>query len=119
MTSTEIWLRLISIGSLGGEEMRDVAEKLSRQTVIDNGSAREAGLSAKRAEKFVALSECELESSLKWLEQPGHHLLTAHHPLYPPLLRTLPDYPGALFVKGSLDVLTTLQLAVVGSRAPS
>lgn len=119
MTSTEIWLRLISIGSLGGEEMLDIAEKLSCQTVIDTGSAREAGLSAKRAEKFVALSECELESSLKWLEQPGHHLLTVHHPLYPPLLRTLPDYPGALFVKGSLDVLTTLQLAVVGSRAPS
>lgn len=119
MTSTEIWLRLIHIGPLCGDAMLDVASQLSKQTTIDGVTLREAGLSAAQAGRFLALSEGELERSLVWLEQPGNHLLTADHPLYPPLLRTFPDYPGTLFVTGNLEALNAVQLAVVGSRAPS
>ena len=119
MTSTEIWLRLIHIGPLCGDAMLDIASQLSKQTTIDGVTLREAGLSAAQAGRFIALSEGELERSLVWLEQPGNHLLTADHPLYPPLLRTFPDYPGALFVTGNLEALNAVQLAVVGSRAPS
>ncbi|MBS3050474.1 DNA-protecting protein DprA [Enterobacter mori] len=119
MTSTEIWLRLIHIGSLCGDAMLEVASQLSKQTTIDGVTLREAGLSATQAGRFLALSEGELERSLVWLEQPGNYLLTADHPLYPPLLRTFPDYPGALFVTGNLEALNAVQLAVVGSRAPS
>ena len=119
MTSTEIWIRLIHIGPLCGDAMLELASQLSKQTTIDGVTLREAGLSAAQAGRFLALSEGELERSLVWLEQPGNHLLTADHPLYPPLLRTFPDYPGALFVTGNLEALNTVQLAVVGSRAPS
>lgn len=119
MTWTEIWLRLIHIGSLCGDAMLEAASQLSKQTTIDGVTLREAGLSAAQAGRFLALSEGELERSLVWLEQPGNHLLTADHPLYPPLLRTFPDYPGALFVTGNLEALNAVQLAVVGSRAPS
>ena len=119
MTSTEIWLRLIHVGPLCGDAMLDIASQLSKQTTIDGVTLREAGLSAAQAGRFLALSEGELERSLVWLEQPGNHLLTADHPLYPPLLRTFPDYPGALFVTGNLEALNAVQLAVVGSRAPS
>ncbi|WP_448669979.1 DNA-protecting protein DprA [Enterobacter mori] len=119
MTSTEIWLRLIHIGPLCGDAMLDVASQLSKQTTIDGVTLREAGLSAAQAGRFLALSEGELERSLVWLEQPGNHLLTADQLLYPPLLRTFPDYPGALFVTGNLEALNAVQLAVVGSRAPS
>lgn len=94
MTSTEIWLRLIHIGSLCGDAMLEAASQLSKQTTIDGVTLREAGLSATQAGRFLALSEGELERSLVWLEQSGNHLLTADHPLYPPLLRTFPDYPG-------------------------
>ena len=119
MTSTEIWLRLINIGSLYGDAMLDVARKLQLQTTLDSMAVRDAGLSAQHARKFFSLGESELERSLRWLEQPGNHLLPATHSLYPQLLRTIPDYPGALFVRGNVHVLKSLQLAVVGSRAPS
>lgn len=119
MTSTEIWLRLIHTGSLCGDVMLEAAARLQKQEHLNVLVAREAGLTAKQAERFFALDESELERSLVWLEQPGHHLLTANHPLYPPLLRTIPDYPGALFIKGNPEALNTVQLAVVGSRAPS
>ena len=119
MTSTEIWLRLIHTGSLCGDGMLEAAARLHKQTNIDVPAVINAGLSAKQAIRFFALEESELERSLKWLEMPGNHLLTANHPFYPPLLRTIPDYPGALCVKGNLATLNTVQLAVVGSRAPS
>ena len=35
MTPTEIWLRLINIGSLYGDAMLDVAQKLHHQTTVD------------------------------------------------------------------------------------
>ena len=119
MTSTEIWLRLINVGSLCGDAMLKVALRLLKQATIDGTAVRESGLSAKQAGRFFALDEQELERSLMWLEQTDNHLVTANDPLYPPLLRTIPDFPGALFVKGNLDALNTVQLAVVGTRAPS
>lgn len=119
MTSTEIWLRLIHTASLYGDVMLEAASQLQQQERIDTLVVRKAGLTARQAERFFAPEKSELERSLRWLEQPGHHLLTASHPLYPPLLRAIPDYPGALFVKGNPETLNTVQLAVVGSRAPS
>ncbi len=119
MTSTEIWLRLIHTGSLCGDQMLAAAARLLMQTRIDDAVVRDAGLSTKQAQQFFALNESELQRNLVWLEQPENHLLTADDPRYPPLLRTIPDYPGALFIKGNPEALNTVQLAVVGSRAPS
>lgn len=119
MTSTEIWLRLINTGSLCGDQMLAAAAWLHMQARIDDAVVRDAGLSTKQVQRFFVLNESELQRNLAWLEQPENHLLTADDPRYPPLLRTIPDYPGALFVKGNPEALNSVQLAVVGSRAPS
>lgn len=119
MTSTEIWLRLMNAGDLCGDAMLLAAQNLAQQTNIDDFALAEVGLTVKQASKFLSLKEAELERSLNWLEVPDHYLVSADSPLYPPLLRTLMDYPGALFVKGNISVLTSYQLAVVGSRSPS
>ncbi|MCI1900675.1 MAG: DNA-protecting protein DprA [Enterobacter sp.] len=119
MTSTEIWLRLMNAGDLCGDAMLLAAQNLAQQTNIDDFALAEVGLTVKQASKFLSLKEAELERSLNWLELPDHYLVSADSPLYPPLLRTLMDYPGALFVKGNISVLNSYQLAVVGSRSPS
>ena len=119
MTSTEIWLRLINIGSLYGDAMLEIAQRLLRQATVDAEAVNASGLSPKHAVKFFSFSESELERSLEWLEHADNHLLTADDPRFPPLLRSIPDFPGALFVRGRVDVLNSMQLAVVGSRAPS
>ena len=119
MTSTEIWLRLINIGDLCGDTMVMAAQRLTRRENIDEAVLTEAGLTKKQTSKFMSMKEADLERSLKWLEIPGHYLICADSPLYPQRLRTLSDYPGALFVKGNVDVLNSVQLAVVGSRSPS
>jgi DNA processing protein len=66
-----------------------------------------------------AASHAILESDLSWLKAPDRHLLPLTSPHYPPLLAALPDAPPALYVRGSLEVLATPQLAIVGSRHPT
>ena len=77
MTSTEIWLRLINIGSLYGDAMLEIAQRLLRQATVDAEAVNAAGLSPKHAVKFFSFSESELERSLEWLEHTDNHLLTA------------------------------------------
>ena len=56
MTSTEIWLRLMHTGSLCGDVMVEAAARLQRQEGIDTLVLRNTGLTAKQAERFVALN---------------------------------------------------------------
>ena len=60
-----------------------------------------------------------VETDLRWLEQPGHHLLRLGEPAYPALLATLADAPPLLFVRGDPEALAQAALAVVGSRNPT
>jgi len=60
-----------------------------------------------------------VETDIKWLEQPNHHLLTLHHPDYPPLLREIHNAPPVLFIHGDSALLSSKQLAIVGTRNPS
>lgn len=60
-----------------------------------------------------------IEADLRWLERPGHHVLTLNDPRYPPLLKEIHGAPPVLYVRGDVGVLGALQLAVVGSRNPS
>lgn len=62
---------------------------------------------------------CERAEYERWAQQPNQHLLPRADPRYPPLLREIPDAPPLLFVRGSTDVLSLPQLAIVGSRRPT
>ncbi len=53
------------------------------------------------------------------MQKSGTRLLPLSDPLYPPLLRQIPDPPIALFVRGDATLLSEPQLAMVGSRNPS
>ena len=119
MTSTEIWLRLMNVGDLCGGTMLGAAQNLATRESIDETTLKNVGLTMKQARNFLCVKEAELERSFNWLERAGHYLIPADSPLYPARLRSLSDYPGALFVNGSIDVLSSFQLAVVGSRSPS
>jgi DNA processing protein len=60
-----------------------------------------------------------LDADLEWLAAPGHHLLPLTSPHYPPLLANTTGAPPALYVRGTIEVLSTPQLAIVGSRNPT
>ncbi|MCU6667868.1 DNA-protecting protein DprA [Enterobacteriaceae bacterium H4N4] len=119
MTSTEIWLRLINIGELYGDRMVLIAQKLQREAHLDSAVLAAAELTQKQNERFFSCSPRDIERSMNWLAEPGHHLICADHSSYPPQLRAIADFPGALFVRGNPSILESLQLAVVGSRSHS
>ncbi|MWL75517.1 DNA-protecting protein DprA, partial [Escherichia coli] len=74
MTSTEIWLRLIDIGELYGERMVLLAQRLQQEGHIDTAMLLTLGLTKKQTEKFFACAPHVIESSLRWLDEPDHHL---------------------------------------------
>ena len=60
-----------------------------------------------------------IEKDLLWLESPDHLAITIQDPGYPKRLKEIPDPPPVLFVRGSPELLSMPQIAIVGSRNPS
>lgn len=60
-----------------------------------------------------------IEKELEWTAVPGNFCLRLHQAEYPSLLKEIADPPPLLFVQGRLEIISSLQLAMVGSRNPS
>lgn len=58
----------------------------------------------------------QTDRDLRWLDAEGHHLIVKGEPGYPSLLAEIADAPLLLFVAGDPTVLTSDQMAIVGSR---
>jgi DNA processing protein len=72
------------------------------------------------ARAFLALpDEAAIDADVAWLETSGAHLVPCTSPHYPPLLAQTSRAPAALYVLGSVAALSSPQLAIVGSRAPT
>ena len=119
MSPEEFWLRLMSVLSLSGEKMAQAA-RYYRLTPDEPATVlRLAHFNENQKKQFLSFPANQVEATLRWLEQPHHHLLTVEDHAYPEPLRAISDYPGALLITGNKAALTTPQLAVVGSRAHS
>lgn len=116
------WLILLHAPGVGP---RNYAHLLAQFTTPQ--AARRASRSALQAlgcgavtvDYLAADTWPEVERDLAWLADTDNHALTLHDPAYPPLLRQLSDAPPVLFVRGAVEVLSTPQLAIVGSRNPT
>ncbi|NDO83493.1 DNA-protecting protein DprA [Citrobacter sp. NCU1] len=119
MTHIEVWLRLMRVSEMYGDTMVRMANFLINQTHIDSALLHNAGFSIRQAERFLTLPQKELDIAQDWLTRPHHYFITTESKYYPPQLRAIEDYPGALFVAGGPECLDSIQLAVVGSRSHS
>jgi DNA processing protein len=63
--------------------------------------------------------ERAVAADLEWLSESGTVIILSTDPGYPPLLRQTAGAPAALYVQGSVPLLATPQLAMVGSRSPT
>lgn len=77
------------------------------------------GLSDQTVTAITRPDEKKLDSDLKWLSQPNHHLLCWDDESYPALLRRISSPPAALFIDGDPGCLWQPQIAVIGSRNPT
>jgi len=118
------WLNLSRIPSLGGHEVSALLERFGTVDAIFAARRAElAELLPERAQAVAAIlagSDSErVDAELRWLEEPGNHLMTLGDADYPLLLREIADPPVCLFVRGARDLLMQPQLAIVGSRNPT
>lgn len=59
-------------------------------------------------------------TDLTWLAAcPRHHIIAYEDALYPALLREIPRPPRVLYASGNIQLLSSPQLAIVGSRKPT
>ena len=70
-------------------------------------------------EFLTSPDEAALRSDLEWIEASGTQLISCADADYPPLLAQTTGAPAVLFVLGSLQALSSPQLAMVGSRSPT
>ncbi|WP_426446209.1 DNA-protecting protein DprA [Siccibacter colletis] len=119
MSPTEIWLRLMAVQSMNGEQMRCAANFMLSGAMKITDIAFCPQVTAAQAAQFCKPSEKDIDAALGWLDLPNHALLTVDDPAYPPQLRAIDWFPGAIFVAGDTKLLSQTQLAVVGSRNQS
>ena len=116
------WFALLRAPACNSTLLVQLLEVFRRPTAIfeaDEQSLRGAGLAGPALEYFLSPDWAGVERDLRWLGQPGTHLITISDPGYPLVLRQIADPPPALLVRGHPSALNNVQLAIVGSRNPS
>ncbi len=57
-----------------------------------------------------------VETTLRWLEHPNHHLLALGDTAYPEVLLHIDEPPTVLYARGRIELLSAPSFAIVGSR---
>ncbi len=113
-----LWLHLTNIPGIGPVK----GAKVLQYAAVAEFSPKmltDAGWSQHQIECWTNFSLDQYQSVLKWADSDNHHILHVDHPAYPPLLRHIVGAPLVLFVIGDADLLSSQQIAMVGSRHPS
>lgn len=61
----------------------------------------------------------QIEDSIQWAEHPNQSIITFQDPTYPSLLKEITHPPPILYIRGNPSILSSPQIAIVGSRYPS
>ena len=118
----EYWLALVrapSVGPITFIRLMTHFGSPRRVFEADQSEWRELKLKEKLQNYLQNPDWFAVEKDMQWLEQPNNHLLTFDHPDYPPQLREIADPPPLLFIHGDAALLSSKQLAIVGTRKPT
>ena len=110
------YVRLAAVTGMTGKRWIDVAQQTGGQ-VADKEQLIRLGLDASQRQQYYDFSAKKLPELYDWLAQsPAHHLITALDAAYPARLKETSRFPPLLYIHGDPAVISTHQLAVVGSR---
>jgi DNA processing protein len=117
------WLALRMATGLGTRKAGQLIATFRTPQAIFQASRSEltaAGLAPAVAQSIA--SGCAFEDAVTQKEkllQAGAELLPITDPRYPPRLKEIFDPPPLLYVRGRVDLLGSLMLAIVGTRRPT
>lgn len=117
------WLALRLVPGLGARTAGKLLDRFRTPQAILRASRTEleaSGVAGSVAQSIA--SGCSFEDAAAQQEkmlEAGVALVTVSDPRYPARLREIFDPPIVLFARGSIDLLASLMLAVVGTRRPT
>ena len=117
------WLALILVPGLGTKKIATLLERMRTPQAIFRASPNElqgAGLSGAVARSVS--SGCSFEEAAdqqRKVREAGATLITMGDARYPELLRGIYDPPAVLFARGRVELLSSVCVAVVGTRHPT
>ena len=116
MTQQEVWLRLSEVRGLGAARLCELVDELIHRDRHTPTLLASLGFSDAQIAAYLHPRSIDIMASLKWEEQEDQHLIPFGSDSYPALLKQIASPPRLLYVKGSLELLNSPQLAMVGSR---
>ncbi|MBA7606899.1 hypothetical protein ES703_14050 [subsurface metagenome] len=119
----EAYVDLLSVEGLGQTRIARLMEILgSAEEILARSKAEltQAGVPQKIAARIASYSRSkEAADDLKCLERCGARIVTSLDENYPLLLKSSPQPPAVLFVRGELRAEEKLVVAMVGTRTPT
>ncbi len=115
-------LALHRLPGVGAAELRRLLDRFGSAAEALRAPPKEledCGLSSTTIKGLRELDWDAVDDDLRWLEAPEHHLLHEGDPGWPSLLGQIPDPPAVLYCHGRVELLSSPQLAMVGSRNPT
>jgi len=115
------WLALMHAPGIGPVTYQTLLQQYGNpETLFTSHHHRTPGVLTELVTDYLRNPDWSaVEKDLAWQEQAGNYIITCQDPAYPVLLREIPDPPPLLFVSGNIELLSSLQFAIVGSRNPS
>ena len=118
------WCALLRAPGVGSKTYQTLLEAFGSPEAFFHAPTAEIRkrLPQYRAEQIrvwqAAEHDAAANADMGWLAagNGSRHIIPYDDPAYPPLLREIPDPPPLLFVQGNPALLTTAQIAIVGSR---
>ncbi len=119
--SIKFWLALVRTSGIGSRTFLHLLDEHDPENIfsLSHASLSKLGLKNSIIDAIKAPDWEIIESDLAWLKKDGNHAITLHDNLYPELLKQIDDPPPVLFVRGNPSILSSPQIAIVGSRNPS
>jgi DNA processing protein len=118
------WLRLaltVGIGPVSAQVLLDAFTLPATVFAASEGALSEH-VSVALAKRLLAddpVRSAAVENALLWAAEPNCHIIPIVDTRYPMALREIYDPPTLLYVRGKVELLQRLQIAVVGSRSAS
>jgi len=114
-------LRLSLISGVGPRTRQALLERFGSAAAVLSAAPSELqtvpGVGPKLTRNIVAArDEIDAEEEIALCRAHGVSILTEADEQYPRLLREIPDPPGVLFVKGTIEPRDGLAIAIVGTR---
>jgi len=117
------WFCLKNVPGIGNHLFKRLIDRFNLPEVVFQASQQELfeveGISKRQSTAILNYKAPQsIKVELDQVNQKGYKIITLADPLYPPLLKEIPDPPPFLYVSGSLDGSPN-NIAVVGSRNPT